>query len=433
MTSVEIPLLREAVAFSARLRTAAHAFDNPRYFLHRRVNWSHRYGRAFYLHESDCFRRSPETYLAGAANEPPALEDVYAQRLGLRPLVVVLAKVLAHWTFRLFGGRAWRPAAAIYRKAYVDDIELVFDPAQQGVLRAVYPFPLNLRRQLRYLGFLRRQRHAYRLAGHAYLPIDLLRLLTRRDMRSLMRLESRAQIRHAQEVLATGVRLVQLSDEFDIGSLDFCRRLARGGARVVNSAHGVGKYLPVHAYDEFHVLTDKQRRYYHAVRPCRYTMRPLNDRTSAALEPTRTTDEVDLVFLSQDFAGVSTIVAVNEQRVLASLREALARDDRVRLHYKPHPNRSAAAAPDGFRLLTDIAAVNGRPGTVYVSFFSTCQIDPAFKGRKVLLRGDLIHPDIAFDDTETIVDVAGLIRMVRVSCSPAQPRCEPAPSREVSR
>lgn len=433
MSPIEIPLLRESAAYSARLLEAARRLDEPRYFQHRRMNWSHRYSSGFYAHESATFRQSPETYLAGEAAQAPELDDVYRQRLGPRQLGVALAKVLAHWLFRRLGGRGRSESQEIYRKAYVDDIELVFDPAQPHVLRAVYPFPLNLGRQLRYLAFLRRERHAHRLAGHAYLPSDVLRLLVRRDLRSLMRLESRAQIRHAQEIIASGVRRVQLSDEFDIGSLDFCRRLARGGVHVVNSAHGVGKYLPVHAYQEFHVLTDKQRRYYHAVRPCRYVMRPLNDRGPSVSKAAMPGGGIDLVFLSQDFAGVSEIVSDNEVRVLAKLREALSRDAGVRLLYKPHPNRNSAETPQGFAMLTDIAPVNDRIGTVYVSFFSTCQIDPAFKGRKVLLRGELIHPGIAFDESETIVDIEGLIRMVRDAGDGTSSACECAQSREACR
>jgi hypothetical protein len=433
MSPIEIPLLRESVAYSARLVDAARGFDEPSYFRHRRVNWSHRYGSGFYAHESATFRQSPEAYLAGETEQAPELEDVYAQRLGTRQLGVALAKVLAHWLFRRLGGLREGDSHAIYRKAYVDDIELVFDPAQPRVLRAVYPFPLNLRRQLRYLSFLRRERHAYRLAGQAYLPGDVLRLLVRRDVRSLMRLESRAQIRHAQEVVASGVRLAQLSDEFDIGSLDFCRRLARGGVHVVNSAHGVGKYLPVHAYQEFHVLTDKQRRYYHAVRACRYAMRPLNDRGPTARTTATPGGGIDLVFLSQNFAGVSAVVSDNEQRVLARLRDAFARDGGVRLHYKPHPNRNSAEAPQGFAMLTDTAPVNDRAGTVYVSFFSTCQIDPAFKGRKILLSGELIHPGIAFDESETILDTEGLVKIVRDAADGAPSAREPALSRETCR
>lgn len=426
MSTVEIPLLRESAAFVARLTEAARRFGESPYRFCRRINWSHRYGETFYAREAACFRQAPDAYLAGRGNAPSELEDVYLKRLRPRQLGVAAAKVLAHWLFRV-AGRLSGPRIApgpTYRKCYVDDIELVFDPAEAGVLRAVYPFPINLARQRRYLAFLRRSGHPFRLAGYPYRGRDLLALLRRRDVRTLMRMESRAQIRHAAEVAGLGYRTVQLSDEFDIGSLDFCRLLARRSVRVVNSAHGVGKYLPVHAYQEFHVLTHKQREYYRAVHPCRYSLRALNDRAArpeTANERVRAGSTVDLVFLSQSFAGVSEIIAANEARVVARLRDAFAQDARVRLLYKAHPNRETPQPPEGFTNLADIAPVNARPGTIYVSFFSTCQIDPSFKGRKVLLRGELIHPEIAFDDSETIVDVDGLVRLVVAHGAALQP------------
>lgn len=427
MVAVEIPLLREAIAFSARLIAAARRFDEPRYHSHRRVNWSHRYSDRFYVREAECFSQAPEAYLAGHLAQPSELQDVYLQQLGPRQVVVATMKVLAHWLFRLLGRTFGSPPRPTYRKCYVDDIELVFDPAEADVMRAVYPFPLSARRQWRYLASLRRERSAYRLAGHAYLPSDLMHFLVRRNVRSLMRMESRAQILHAQEILASGVRTVQLSDEFDIGSLDFCRRLGRGGAHVVNSAHGVGKYLPVHAYREFHVLTEKQLRYYHAVGECRYALRRLNDRSAqpAPATPSGPVRNVNLVFLSQSSAGASQIITENERRVVNRLREAFRDEARVALYYKPHPNREQPQPPDGFAQIIDLAAVNGRPGTLFVSFFSTCQIDPAFKGRKVLLRGDRVYPDIVFDDSEPIVDLDGLIRLVESELAQAQASSNP--------
>lgn len=410
MATVEIPLLRESAAFVARLEQATSVFGESRYRLHRRINWTHRYDARFYDSENECFRAAPDAYLAGRAVPPGAVQDVYSMPLSPRALAVVFAKVAAHWLFRLLGRLSLQRCTATYRKAYVDDIELVFDPSEQDVLRMVYPFPLNARRQLRYIASLHRDRRAWRFAGHAYGVRDLLRLLVRRDVGTLMRLESRAQIRHAEELLRRGVLRAQLSDEFDIGSLDFSRRLRRAGVQVVNSAHGVGKYLPVHAYGEFHVLTDRQLDYYRAVRSCRYATRRLNDRGDTALAPVD--GVVRLVFLSQVFAGVSEIVSTNEARAVARLHASLGGDARVQLLYRAHPNQGRVQTPDGFTALQDLASVNGRAGTVFVSFFSTCQIDPMFKGRKVLLRGELIYPEIAFDDSETIVDLDGLVQLV---------------------
>lgn len=419
MSAIEIPLLRESAAFAARLMAAAGRFTESRYQRHRRVNWSHRYSEHFYAGEANCFVQGPEAYLAQQTLQEADLPDVYEQRLRPKQAVTVVLKATAHWLFHLLGRIADKRlrdhGVLVYRKCYVDDIELVFDPGERGVVRAVYPFPINLRRQLRYLSFLRRERLDFKLAGNPYRPRDLLRFIVRRDVRSLMRLESRAQILHARQVVALGVLTVQLSDEFDCGSLDFARSLARFPVCVINSAHGVGKYLPVHAYQVFHVLTRKQQEYYHAARPCTYALRRLNDRTPTTLAKTVVPDDdaISLVFLSQTFAGLGDVIADNESITVSRLREELADFEGVGLFYKPHPNSQQSATPSGFVRLATVDQVNGRAGTLFVSFFSTCQIDPAFKGRKVLLRGNLIYPGIAFDDSETILDVGQLVELVK--------------------
>ncbi len=447
MSAPEIPLLRESASFAARLLVAAGKFNQSTYHFHRRANWSYRYAVKFYAQEADLFIQAPLAYLNGQARQPPQLDDVYAQPLRAKQLIVVLLKVAAHTLFRFLGSWADSGAGAagarIYRKAYVDDVELVFDPQERGVLRAVYPFPLNLRRQWRYLFFLRRQGHRFKLAGNPYQLIDLLRLLHLRDVRSLMRLESRAQVLHARQVAKLGVAVVQLSDEFDIGSLDFARTLARYPVRVVNSAHGVGKYFPVHAYQEFHVLTKRQMAYYRTARPCTYRMRELNNRlpvasTSTQQPQTGTRAVVNLVLLSQSFVGVSEVVTQNEGRVVQLLRAEFADSPRVQLLYKAHPNSHRSAAPAGFELIGNVESVNGHVGTVFLSFFSTCQIDPAFRGHKVLLRGGLIYPEIAFDQHEPILDTEALIPWInahqqRLADEPAKAAPTAAGSAESAR
>lgn len=423
MAAIEIPLLRESVAFVARLATAARRFGEPTYYFHRRVNWSHRFSHRFYDRESECFLHADGAYLAGAAALPPDLPDVYAQHLRPGEVVNVVVKVLAHCAFALVGWTAVRKLRAsglkTYRKCYVDDIELVFDPAEASVIRAVYPFPLNVRRQLRYLRSLWCRGVPFMLAGNPYLAADLFRFLWRRDVRSMMRLESRAQVRHAAQVASLGVTTVQLSDEFNLGSLDFARTLTRYPVQVINSAHGVGKYLPVHAYRCFFVLTHKQKEYYHAVRECTYRLRSLNDLSSslhteseAGLRPL-----VRLVFLSQTFPGLTRIVSDNEATIVARLNAEFVANPQIELYYKPHPTRGQAKPPAGFKTLANLGAVNGRDGTIFVSQFSTCQIDPTFKGRKLLLRGPLIHPEISFDNPEEIVALDELVRIVHNATS----------------
>jgi len=418
MTQVEIPLLRESSVFAGRLIEATRRFGDMKYQFHRRVNWTHRYDEKFYQLEADCFQSDPEAYLAYQTRVAPQVSDVFVYKLRPKQVITVLMKVAAHWLFGVLGSVANRgirlSGASIYRKCYVDDIELVFDPEERGVVRAVYPFPLNTGRQLRYLRFLHDKKYRFKLAGNPYLMMDLIRFLLRRDVRSLQSMESRAQVRHACQVAEHGFKKVQLSDEFDIGSLDFARTLARLSVHVINSAHGVGKYFPMHAYQEFYVITERQKQYYHAIRPCSYTLRTLNDRAVLSSPTTElvVSPKIRFVFLSQVFEGVTDVISSNEATLLRRLSTEFADSLDIRLLYRPHPNRHQFVVPEGFQLLLSLDEVNGHLDTVFASFYSTCQIDPAFKGRKVLIRGHLIYPEISFDDVESIYESEGLVRYI---------------------
>jgi hypothetical protein len=417
MADVEIPLLKESVAYAARLARAARALGETRYTTHRRINWSHRYADDFYAAEAAIFLRDCDRYLAGELAGSAPLEDVFCKPLTSSALTAITVKVIAHRAFALAGMLQARLPGALraktYRKCYVDDIELVFEPDAPDTLRAVYPFPLSVRRQIRYLQRLRQERRRFRFAGHRYFLVDLLRLWWRRDLRSLMRLEARAQLAHAREIAKWGFSRVEMSDEFNLGSLEFARILDRLGIETINSAHGVGKYLPVHAYREFITLTKVQQRYYIAALPCRYKIGALNDRSPASGPTHLAAGRVQLVLLSQTFPGLTGMVRENEIDIIESLAQEFAMHPAVELLFKPHPTQGDRAPPSGFDRLDSLAAVNGRPGTLFVSQFSTCQIDPNFKGRKVLVRGRLVYPEIAFDEGEPIMTIDELVASIK--------------------
>jgi hypothetical protein len=431
MTFPEILMLRQSRVFVRRLACATRKHGDTRYHLNRRINWYHRYAANFYQREAALFTADVDAYIGDRCPVEPLVDQLEARTLGRRTVLVTLVKVLMHWLFLLLGMLVLpvRSGASltVYRKAYVDDIELVFDVEQPSVLRAVYPFPVSMRRQMRYLGHLRRRGYPWQLVGNPYDLIDLLRFIRRRDLRSLQRLESRAQIRGARSVVRAGFHTVQLSDEFDLGSLDFCRTLRRYGLHVVNSAHGVGKYLPVHAYQEFRVLTDRQREYYLATGDCRYSRRLLNGRAprvSSGGSSLVLVDDlaINFVFLSgQTTLGIGeSLLVSNEAAAFRRLGAEFDSSTGVRLLYRPHPNNHNPAPPSGFELLTVLEPVNGRPNTIFVSYNSTCQIDPAFQGRKILIRGHFMCPETWFDTSEEMMDldqlVAELHRLGRAAC-----------------
>jgi hypothetical protein len=421
MSALEIPMLRGSRQYVSRLISQARRFEDPRYWFYRRVNWSYRYSEEFYAREATCFLQDPDGYLAGTITQEPMLEDVFARKLSASRFRVMVLKVLGHWLFRFLGmvmnRRIRKRRISIYRKAYVDDIELVYDPREPGVVRAVHPFPLGVGRQLRYLRYLVRNRIFFKLDGSAYGLMDFIHFLVRRDVRSLLRLEARGQYRQARGIVRLGVHTIQLSDEYDPANLEFTRYLERFPVRIVNSAHGVGKYLPFHYYREFIATTRRQTEYYHALRDCKYTLRQLNDSetsvSSAPISPgERLPPELTALVLLGQVAYEWEFIVRSEAELVAFLREKFAGRDDIKLFVKPHPNRLAGQILPGFTTIYDLALVNGRPGTIFMSFFSTCQIDPKFKGTKVLIKTDVIRPEIYFDESEPILAFEEIVPFV---------------------
>lgn len=407
----EIPLLRESAVLASRLYNAAGRWAEHRHRFHRRVNWSWRYAKEFHAREGRLFAARPDDYIAGRVEDEPALEDVFAQRLSWRSLLSTLAKVICHTAFALaaplFHSR--HPVEGwIYRKCYVDDIELVFDGAQSGVLRAVYPFPISLRRQWRYLRYLKVNRLSFVLDGNRYAVRDIVRLFRRRDIASLVRLEARAELRRAMKLVRDRPALVQLSDEFNIGSLEFARYLARAGVPTVNVAHGVGKYFPVHAYQRFDLLTERQREYYFAAVPCEYGYHTLAADFGVTTATVGPGIEGAVVILGQNFGDPTSLIALAEAQMAQAVVEATCRISGRTLLYKPHPNNREPAPPPGFTVVDTIDAIRALRDPILLSLFSTTHVDPRFEGRKYLVRAGLIRPEIAFDDDGRIVDVEDL-------------------------
>lgn len=424
-----VPLFNQSNVFVGRLMSAATDFKETRYYYFRRINWSHRYCDGFYRSELELFQRSPNEYLEECSLPRPALEDVMEKKLSSMQVLSVILKVFAHWIFFLIGSlmnkRIISSKTLVYRKAWVDDIELAFNPDTVSVVRAVYPFPINFRRQLRYLKFILEKKYLFKLDGNPYIPLDVLTFVFRRNIKALSRMEARANIKHAMLIKKLGVLSVELSDEFDLGSLDCCRMLTKLKLTVTNSAHGVGKYLPVHGYQNFKVITNRQAEYYIPIKNCKYMLRQLNDKTesfsksekssyrppqSAVIDSASQT--VHFVFLSQVFKGSGDVIADNEKSTLRRLSAHFSKEPNLKLLYKKHPNNNLTIVPDSFQSFDSKSYLGGLENLIFASFYSTCQIDPSFVGEKVLLRSNLLYPEIVFDSSEKILSLDELIAML---------------------
>jgi hypothetical protein len=262
MSYIKDCVVKQNNIFVDRLIDACSKYEDSKYKLHNRINWTFKFDGNFLDSEYKLFLKNSDDYLKGKNLPVTTVVDIFEVRVSLAILLRVIMKVLCHFLFRIISYSQRSKKCETYRKAYVDDIESAYPIMSDFVVKWIYPFPMGFNRQISYVIKLHKERQKWRLAGLPYQLYDLLMLIRKQTFNYYYRLESKAQILHARELKNFGFTNIELSDEFEIGSLNFAKAARRIGLSVENSAHGAGAYMPIHAYTKFRTITSKQIKYY---------------------------------------------------------------------------------------------------------------------------------------------------------------------------
>ncbi len=407
---MDIPLFEESLTYARVLDSSLRSRFHSSISKKREVNWAKKYNAKFYEEQKREFIKDPLKYISAQDLSLGEVESMVYEKVSNKLLLKMIFKILAHWFFRFLGFFQKRNSKlacfSVYRRCYVDDAELVFDDPSDSVLRAIYPFPLGLKRQVKYVQFLRRERLPYFFSGTPYLLKDFIVFLRNPKFFNLMRLEKRAQILHAIELAKhKNIKKVECSEEYDVGSLDYSHALKWLGIHVLNSAHGVGKYLPYHAYSEFFVLTENQKEYYNFFNPMEYGYRKLNNKGKKLdNEAKPLTSHKGIVFLGQYSEGVSELIKEVEFEVFNIIDSIDCSNKSFSTYYKPHPNSNVSShfKSNNLRYIAGQDELEGLENILYVTMFSTCQIDPNFEGDKILVGSKFIRPEISFSGQDII-------------------------------
>ena len=316
---------------------------------------------------------------------------------------LLIAKALLHRIFRLFSRRADKADTLV--RAWVEVSAAMYPKEVHQGQVLVYPFALNVLRQLRFIRWCRLEGIRVSLAGMPYSLIDILLCLLRRQPSDLLlaQVEMRAAVCHAQELLMWYPRRLFTSDEFETASFMLYQPLLVAGVNVVNSAHGVGNYCPHIAYSEFRVLSASQSNFYAERNPeiC-FTSLTTARRFIKGLSPyaQQRGKPVALVLIHQPFE-VSPLKA--EEAVQWALDTELARVAHVlNIKYliKMHPNspklfnKVARRAFNGEAVNNWAALDDFRP--IFVTINSTVFFDARGVAPVLVFAGPTFDPSIYF-------------------------------------
>ena len=394
-------MLECSISYRDSLLKYCREANLSKYSYRRFVNWTYHLNEKFYSDESDKFLMDSFSYLEGDAIGDYNF-DAYNSNLEWKVLIKYVAKIFIHLIFMSFGKFQLfkvnlQPKV---RKAYVDDTDMTY--GKNNVQLLIFPFPLSIKRQCLFLIELIRTKRKFVLFGNHYSAQDLLKLLCKRDFDTLIKIEARAQMRTVYFLKSQEVAVIELSDEYDPSMLDFCRLARRKNIYTINKTHGVGIYAPFQKFDEFYAITNKQISYYLFINTPSINKFQLPSNSSVGTRPKSFGDKINnVVLISQVGPAAPPCVEEEELKVysILSSNQFLSH----KLYYKPHPNNKKIPDYVDCPALNTVRHLDGE--NLYLSLYSTAQLDPAFDGEKYLIETDLIKPSIIFDD-ENIIHIS---------------------------
>lgn len=411
---MSIPVLDQSFIFAYRIdRLVKEEFCYSRLRSKKLVNFLHKYDSNLFEQESIIFTKDPKSYenTIDLAFKKDSL--TYFKKASYGLVLKVTLKFFVHRLFRWAGFFQMlghdRNQITVLRKAYVEDVESLFD-VSDNVIRFVYPFPLNIKRQIRYIKALRLNNDKYFFSGLPYSFYYLIRFMFRRSYDDLQKLETRAQLQHAMEICKLKkLRLVQCSEEYDFGSVDYSLYMQKKGVSVHNCAHGIGKYLPYHFYSVFDVLTASQKKYYKHFSKSDCTIKNISKNSNDYIS---FDDKKVITLLGQSSQNVSSLIYDSEIKILEILNDLAKVNKSVIFLYKKHPNSNLSYG-DRYSNINNTKSLVEADSLLQISLYSTCQIDPNFLGEKILIETYLIKPSLAYGNQEPIVLIDNLFSYVQ--------------------
>jgi hypothetical protein len=331
-----------------------------------------------------------------------------------------LLRAVAHRLFRLFGklaalngkgpGDAVSADGRLFR-TWVDVSLEIFQPQPTDGVILVYPFPLNLRRQMKYIGRLRSEGFRFQLFGAPYSLLDVASWATRPCDRRLAEIERDTMRRHAHELVERfGAKSLITSEDFEFGTFALGSSLRDLGVRVENFAHGVGKYCPYVSYDRFVVLNDAQENYYRQFGDVgQFDYFPEESFDWSAADPR------SLVLVDQLIVRDGSLLDKLEEEILAIMKTVAAEYD-LAIAVKLHPNSklSTSERRDGVEQVRDIRWLPGE--AIFITVFSTAYLTFRELGQTLLVGNRYIDPKLVFGNRAPVVDISDLEGTLKEMC-----------------
>nr|WP_299171056.1 hypothetical protein [uncultured Allomuricauda sp.] len=295
-------------------------------------------------------------------------------------------------------------------KAWVEITEKIYKDELKNAQILIYPFPLKIHRQLLYVYKKAIRREKIGLMGVPYRIAPLLKSVFSKDYDyHISVFEHLGAIKQADYFINHSIaKKILTTEEFEVGSYTFSKRLAEGQIEVINSCHGLSVYSPFVSFTKFNLINKKQQQLYSVFNEgLNFEIMYSEDCEPGGI-PIRKIIFVDQGNLTKFGLHYE---AVLREKTLTALNQ-LGEKNNFPIEIKTHPNtkqKEIKRIQTLFENLTLIKTLDTTAKeTVFITLYSTAYYDFRRIGKFIFIKDDLFDPSLFFGPEINTVHIANL-------------------------
>lgn len=317
-------------------------------------------------------------------------------------IITFLIKSLSHRLFRIFSKGL--PDDSIVVRGWVDVTESMYMEELKFSRLRIFPFPLGIKRQLKFIKKCKKNGLDYDLSGLPYSVFPAVKAIFNSHGRdqAIASMEIMANQKYAIELLKSNVSEIYTSDEFEVGAVAMYELLIHAGVKVTNTAHGVGVYCPYVAYTDFIGFTHSQISFYlNNNKTIRGRCRS-NQNSEIPLRKAEEAKDLPLAFvlMHQNFLDYGLVADADAMSLVAQKISDISIKLNIPFFIKLHPNSPPSKSKELERvfrgkLILNFSSINEyRP--IFITINSTSFFDTMEFGPTLVYSGPSFFPEIYY-------------------------------------
>ncbi|MBT8278044.1 MAG: hypothetical protein KJO41_03515 [Bacteroidia bacterium] len=295
-------------------------------------------------------------------------------------------------------------------KSWVEVTEKIYKDELHDSQILIYPFPIKIYRQLKYIFNKIKKSESVGLMGVPYKISPLLKTLFNRNIDYLITVfEYTGAIRHANYFLKyQGIQKILTTEEFEVASFSFSKKLIKSGVQVINACHGLSVYSPFVYYSKFLLINKKQKELY-SIFNKNLDFEIIYDETFES----KVSKVSKIIFVDQGDLGKLGMPyeAALRGKVLGVLNQ-IGKKRNSTIQIKTHPNtkqKEIKRLQSQYEYLPIIKKLKPPlEGLVFITLYSTAYYDFRKYGSFLFIKDDLFNPSLFFGPKIKSVHVSEL-------------------------